>query len=157
MTESQHRTTDDQPVEDRGPAGAQATEQAVDAMVAAADAVQATLREGQDTAAGVAQQWAGRLAGIPFAALSGGDIAQVVSGRMWLDCTTEMVDALLTVQRRSTERLLHAQYRTAGLIAESGLALATAGWRTVGATPRGPRPDRGTASADATTAGPRLG
>lgn len=154
MNESQHRTTDDKPVEGRGQAGVQATEQAVEAMVATADALQATLREGQDTAAGMAQQWAGRLAGIPFTALSGGDIAQVVSGRMWLDCTTEMVDAVLTAQRRSTERLLHAQYRTASLIAESGLALATAGWRAVGATPG---PDRGTASPDATTAAPRLG
>ena len=140
MTESQHRTTRDQPVEDHGRTGAETPGQAVEAVVATADAVQATLRESQDTVAGMAQQWAGRLAGIPFMALSGSGVAPVVSGRVWLDCTTEMIDALWTVQRHSVERLLDAQCRTAGVIAESGLALAAAGWRTVGAT-AGPGPD----------------
>jgi hypothetical protein len=145
MTESQHGVTSDQLVEDRGRVGAGTAKQAGDAMVATVDAVQETLRDGQDTAAGMAQQWAGRLAGIPITALSGGGIAQVVSGRMWLNCTTEMMDALLTVQGRSMERLLHAQYRTAGLIAESGLALATAGWRSFGGTSE-PTRDREAAS-----------
>ena len=145
MAELEHRTNDDQPVADDGRSGAGAPEQAVDAMVATADAVQTSLREGGETAAEMAQQWAARLAGIPFTALSGGSIEPVVSGQIWLDCTTEMIDALLTVQRRSVERLLHAQYRTAGHIAESSLALAVAGWRTVGATP-GPGPDHDAAS-----------
>jgi hypothetical protein len=145
MTEPQHRTAGDEPVDDHGRGGPGTPGQAVEAVVATADAVQATLRESQDTAAGLAQQWAGRLAGIPFMALSGGGVAPVVSGRIWLDCTTEMIDALFTVQRHSVERLLDAQYRTAGLVAESGLALAAAGWRTVGAT-AGPEHDHGAAS-----------
>jgi hypothetical protein len=53
---------------------------------------------------------------------------------MWVDGTAEMVDALLAVQRRSAERLLDAQFRAARLVAESGLALATTGWRAVGST-----------------------
>jgi hypothetical protein len=145
MTESQQRTSGDQPVVDGGRVGTGTPAQAVDAMVTTADAVQATLREGQDTAAGIAQQWAGRLAGLPFTALSGGGIAQLVSGRIWIDCATDMLDALLTVQRRSVERFLHAQYRTAGLIAESGMTLAGAGRQNVGTTP-GPGPDRGAAT-----------
>lgn len=145
MTQSQQRTTGGEPVVDGGGVGTGTPAQAVDAVVATADAVQATLREGQDTAAGMAQQWAGRLAGIPFTALSSGGIAQLLSGRIWLDCATEMTDTLLTMQRRSVERFLHVQYRTAALIAESGMTLAGTGRQDVGATP-GPGPDRGAAT-----------
>jgi hypothetical protein len=140
MTESQYGTTDDQPIGHGGRAGesvAGSGEQTVEAIVATADAVQASLREGQDAATGVAQQWAGRLAGIPFNALSGAGVGSVMTGRLWVDGTAEMIDVLLAVQRRSVERLVNAQFRTAGLMAESGLALATAGWRAVGGAPTG--------------------
>jgi hypothetical protein len=140
MTESQYRTTADQPINGRGRAeesDARSGEQTVDAVVATADAVQASLREGQDAAAAVAQQWAARFAGIPFTALSGGGVASVVSGRVWVDYTAEMIDVLLAVQRRSLNRLVTVQCRTAGLMAESGLALAAAGWQVLGGTPAG--------------------
>ena len=138
MTESQNGTS-----HDAGPGGADARtgEQTVEAIVATVDAVQTGLREGQDTAAAVAQQWASRLAGLPFTALTGGGLGPVVSGQVWVDSTVEMVDAVLAVQRRSVERLVSAQCRAAGLLAESGLALTAAGWRAVGGA-AGTPPDR---------------
>jgi hypothetical protein len=137
MTEPQHRTTDDQSVGGRGRPDAAPTRTAantIETIVATADAVQGSLREGHDAAVGVAQQWAGQLAGIPFTALSGGGVEPVVSGRLWVDCTLETVNVLLTVQRRSVDRLLDLQHRTASLMIESGMALATAGWGAGGGT-----------------------
>jgi hypothetical protein len=126
MTEMQDRTTDDQPVTDGGWPGnveTRTAEPTVDAVLATADAVFHSLREGQDAAAGVARQWAGRLVGVPFTALSEGS-GSLVSGRLWVDSTFEMVDALLNMQRRSVLQVVGLQQRTAGLLVESGLALA---------------------------------
>jgi hypothetical protein len=148
MTESQYGTTGGQALDGGGRAGepfVRSGEQTVEAIVAAADAIQTSLREEQDAAAGLAQQWAGRLAGIPFTALSGGGVTSVVSGQLWVDCMAEMIDALVAAQRRSVERLVTTQCRTAGLMAESGLALAAAGWQVLGGTPAG-RSGHGTAS-----------
>jgi hypothetical protein len=138
MTKLQDRTTDESPVVDGGHPGdaeTRAAEQAVDAVVATADAVLHSLREGQDATAGAVRQWAGRLAGVPFTALSRGDVGSVVSGRVWVDCTFELVDVLVEVQRRSVVQFVGLQQRTAGLLVESGLALAEAGREAMG----GPR------------------
>ena len=119
MTELQDRTTDDQPVAEGGQPGSAETrtaEQTVDVVLATANAVFHSLREGQDAAAGVVRQWAGRLAEVPFTALSEGG-ASLVSGRVWVDCTFEMVDALVDMQRRSVLQMVDLQRRTAGLLA----------------------------------------
>jgi hypothetical protein len=144
MTKLQDRTTDSSPVVDGGHPGdgeTRAADQAVDAVVATADAVLHSLREGQDATAGAVRQWAGRLAGVPFTALSGGDVGSVVSGRVWLDCTFEMVDVLVEVQRRSMVQFVGLQQRTAGLLVESGLALAEASREAMGG-PRAAQNDR---------------
>jgi hypothetical protein len=143
MTQLQDRTTDEPPTPDGGRPGIEETrtaEQTVDAVVATADAVVATadavfhsLREGQDAAAGMMRQWAGRLAGVPFTALTEGG-GSVVSGRIWVDCTFEMVDALLDMQRRSLLQLAGLQQRTAGLLVGPGLALAGRSQAAVGGT-----------------------
>ena len=126
MTELQDRTTDDQPVTGGGWPGNAETrtaEQTVDAVLATADAVFHSLREGHDAAAGVVRQWAGRLVGVQLTALSQGG-GPLVSGRLLVDSTFEMVDALLNMQCRSVLQIVGLQQRTAGLLVESGLALA---------------------------------
>ena len=137
MTQLQDRTPDEPPVAGGGGPGNTETrtaEQTVDAVVATADAVFHSLREGQDAAAGVVRQWAGRLAGVPFTALTEGG-GSVVSGRVWVDCTFEMVDVLVEMQRRSVLQLVGLQRRTAGLLVESGLALAGASRGAAGGDP----------------------
>ena len=137
MTQLQDRTPDEPPVAGGGGPGNTETrtaEQTVDAVVATADAVFHSLREGQDAAAGVVRQWAGRLAGVPFTALTEGG-GSVVSGRVWVDCTFEMVDVLVEMQRRSVLQLVGLQQRTAGLLVESGLALAGASRGAAGGAP----------------------
>lgn len=119
MTELQDRTTDDQPAAEGGQprsAETRTPEQTVDVVLATANAVFQSLREGQDAAAGVVRQWAGRLAGVPFTALTEGG-ASLVSGRVWVDCTFEMVDALVDMQRRSVLQMVSLQRQTAGLLA----------------------------------------
>jgi hypothetical protein len=119
MTELQDRTTDDQTVAEGGqPGGAETrtAEPTVDVVLATANAVFHSLWEGQDAAAGVVRQWAGRLTGVPFTALIEGG-ASLVSGRVWVDCTFEMVDALVDMQRRSVLQMVGLQRRTAGLLA----------------------------------------
>lgn len=136
MTQLQDRTTDEPPAPDgRRPANEETrtAEQTVDAVVATADAVFHSLREGQDAAAGMMREWAGRLAGVPFTALTEGG-GSVVSGRIWVDCTFEMVDALVDMQRRSLLQLVGLQQRTAGLLVGSGLALAGRSQAAVGGT-----------------------
>ena len=121
MTQLQDRTPDEPPVADGGgPADTETrtAEQTVDAVVATADAVFHSLREGQDAAAGVVRQWAGRLAGVPFTALTEGG-GSVVSGRVWVDCTFEMVNTLLDMQRRSVLQIVGLQRRTADLLAST--------------------------------------
>ena len=133
MTELQDQTTDGRPVTG---GGRPAVEQTVDAVVATADAVLHSLREGQDAAAGVVAQWAGRLAGAPITALSGGGVRSIMSGEVWVDCTFDMVEALLGVQRRSALQFADLQQRTTGVLIGSGLALVGAGPEAV----RGTRP-----------------
>ena len=127
MTQLQDRTPYEPVTGGGGPGNTETrtAEQTVDAVVATADAVFHSLREGQDAAAGVVRQWAGRLAGVPFTALTEGG-GSVMSGRVWVDCTFEMVDVLVEMQRRSVLQLVGLQQRTAGLLVESGLALAGA-------------------------------
>jgi hypothetical protein len=124
MTKLQDRTTDGRPV---AGSGRPPVEQTVDAVVATADDVLHSLQEGQAAAAEVVGQWAGRLAGAPINALSGGGVRSIMSGELWVDCTFDMVEALLRVQRRSALRLADLQQRTTGLLVESGLALAGSG------------------------------
>ena len=121
MTELQDRTTDDRPVGEGGQPGSAETrtaEQTVDVVLATANAVFHSLREGQDAAAGVVRQWAGRLVGVPFTALSEGG-GSLVSGRVWVDCTFEMVNTLLDMQRRSVLQIVGLQRRTADLLAST--------------------------------------
>jgi hypothetical protein len=56
--------------------------------------------------------------------LSRGDVGPVMSGRIWLDGTFELVDVWWTVHRRSVEQLLGAQRRAAEQMVDSGCALA---------------------------------
>ena len=127
MTELQDRRTDDRPVTDGGRPGNAET---ADVVLATANAVFHSLWEGQDAAAGIVRQWAGRMVGVPFTALSEGG-GSLVSGRAWVDCTFEMVEALLDMQRRSVLQIVGLQRRTAGLLVESGLALAGASRKAV--------------------------
>jgi hypothetical protein len=115
MTELQDRTTDDRPVANGGRPGNAET---ADVVLATANAVFHSLWEGQDAAAGIVRQWAGRLVGVPFTALSEGG-GSLVSGRAWVDCTFEMVEALLDMQRRSVLQIVGLQRRTAGMLAST--------------------------------------
>jgi len=90
----------------------------------AADAVQGSIRAGHAATTGVLQGWADSLAGLPFTVLSRGDVGPVMSGRIWLDGTFELVDVWWTVHRRSVEQLLGAQRRAAEQMVDSGWALA---------------------------------
>jgi hypothetical protein len=122
MTELQDRRTDDRPVTDGGRPGNAET---ADVVLATANAVFHSLWEGQDAAAGIVRQWAGRMVGVPFTALSEGG-GSLVSGRAWVDCTFEMVEALLDMQRRSVLQIVGLQRRTAGLLVESRLPTSNA-------------------------------
>ena len=92
--------------------------------VATVGAVQETVRTGQAATARVLQEWADSLAGLPFTVLSRGDVGPIISGRIWLDGTFELVDVWWTVHRRSVEQLLGAQRRAAEQMVDSGWALA---------------------------------
>jgi hypothetical protein len=129
MTELQDRTTDGRPVTGGGRPPA---EQTVDAVLATADEVLHSLREGQAAATGVARRWAGQLAGAPINALSGGGVRSMVSGEVWVDCTFDMVEVLFRVQRQSALQLADLQQRTTGLLVESGLALVGSSRQALG-------------------------
>jgi hypothetical protein len=90
-------------------------------VLATANAVFHSLWEGQDAAAGIVRQWAGRLVGVPFTALSEGG-GSLVSGRAWVDCTFEMVEALLDMQRRSVLQIVgHPRWQRAGRPGAKGI------------------------------------
>ncbi len=131
MTELHDRTTDGRPVTGSGRPPA---EQTVDAVLTTADEVLHSLWEGQAAAAGVLRRWAGRLAGAPINALSGGGVRSIVSGEVWVDCTFDMVEALFRVQRQSALQLAELQQRTTGLLVESGLALVGSSREALGGT-----------------------
>ena len=115
MTELQDRTTDDQPVADGGRPGNAET---ADVVLATADAVFHSLWEGQDAAAGVVRQWAGRLVGVPFHRLERRwRVTRVRPGMGRLH--VQMVDALVDMQRRSVLQIVGLQRRTAGMLAST--------------------------------------
>jgi hypothetical protein len=151
MTEPEHRTMNGEPTSDRGRpvAAVRTTAQVFEPIAAMVEAVQGSVRESQDAAAGLMQRWTGQMTGIPFTALTRGTGA-IMSGRVWFDCTFEMVDALLTVQRRSLDRLLGIQ-QAAGPMVESGVSRAAGsdvagGSRAMETTdPRRPAPGGGQA------------
>ena len=72
----------------------------------------------------VLKDWTDSLAGLPFTVLGGGDVGPVMSGRMWVDGTFELVDVWWTVHRRSVEQLLAVQRRATARMVGSGWALA---------------------------------
>jgi len=72
------------------------------------------------------RRWADGLVGLPISTLARGDVGPMLSGRAWLDSAFDACTALLTVQRRSVDRLLEAQHRIAGELIDAGWARATA-------------------------------
>jgi hypothetical protein len=72
----------------------------------------------------VLKEWTDSLAGFPFAVLGRGDASPVVSGRMWVDGTFELVDVWWAVHRRSVEQLLAVQRKATVQIVDAGWALA---------------------------------
>jgi hypothetical protein len=72
----------------------------------------------------VLREWTDSLAALPFTVLGRGDAGPVVSGKMWVDGTFELVDVWWAVHRRSVEQLLAAQRRTTVQMVDSGWALA---------------------------------
>jgi hypothetical protein len=72
------------------------------------------------------RRWADGLVGLPISTLTRGDVGPMLSGRAWLDSAFDACAALLTVQRRSVDRLLEAQHRIAAEIVDAGWARATA-------------------------------
>jgi hypothetical protein len=88
------------------------------------DAVEEGLRAGQAATTEVLQQWVDSVVGLPFTLLAGGDVGRVMSGRVWLDGTFEVVDALVMAQRRALDQFLAAQRRTATQVVDSSWSLA---------------------------------
>ena len=72
------------------------------------------------------RRWADGLVGLPISTLARGEVGPMLSGRAWLDSAFDACTALLTVQRRSVDRLLEAQHRIAAEIVDAGWARATA-------------------------------
>jgi hypothetical protein len=72
------------------------------------------------------QHWADGLLGLPISALGRGDVGPMLSGRAWLDSAYDAVAALLTLQRRSVDRMLEAQHRIAAELIDAGWARTTA-------------------------------
>ena len=72
------------------------------------------------------RRWADGLAGLPLSTLTRGDVGPMLSGRAWLDSAFDVFAALLTVQRRSVDRLLEAQHRIAAELIDAAWARTTA-------------------------------
>jgi len=96
------------------------------AAAATAEAVREGAEEAQAVTTDLLRHWADAFFGLPIKMLAGGDVRPVLSGRAWLDGTFEAVTALLTVQRRSVDRLLESQHRFATQLADSGWTLTAA-------------------------------
>ena len=96
------------------------------AAAAATEAVQESAEAARDVTVDVFRRWADGLVGLPLRVLAGADVGPFLSGRAWLDGTFETVSALLTVQRRSVDRILASQHRIAARLVDTGWALATA-------------------------------
>lgn len=127
MVKPQFQTKNDRSVTDpRRPDAAPASTVREIPAAAAAEAVQESADAARDVAVDAFQHWADGPVGLPVRVLSGGHVGPVLSGRAWLDGTFETVAALLTVQRRSTDRLLESQHRIAAQLVDSGWALTTA-------------------------------
>lgn len=72
------------------------------------------------------RRWADGLVGLPISTLVRGDVGPMLSGRAWLDSAFDAFAALLTVQRKSVDRLLEAQHRIAAELIDAGWARTTA-------------------------------
>ena len=72
------------------------------------------------------RRWADGLVGLPIGTLARGDVGPMLSGRAWLDSAFDACTAVLTIQRRSVDRLLEAQHRIAAELIDAGWARATA-------------------------------
>ena len=96
------------------------------AAAAATEAVQESAGAARDVTVSAFRHWADDVLGLPVKVLAGADVGPFLSGLAWLDGTFETVSALLTVQRRSVDRILASQHRIAARLVDTGWALATA-------------------------------
>ena len=129
MVKPQSQTKNDRSMSDprrSGDTAASTMREIPAATTAATEAVQESAEAARDVAVGAFRHWAGGVVGLPVKVLAGGDVGPFLSGRAWLDGTFETVTALLTVQRRSVDRILDSQHRITARLVDSGWALATA-------------------------------
>jgi hypothetical protein len=129
MVKPQTQTKNDRSMSDprrSGDIAASTVREIPAATTAATEAVQESAEAARDVTVDVLRRWAGGVVGLPVQVLAGGDVGPFLSGRAWLDGTFETVTALLTVQRRSVDRVLRSQHRIAARLVDSGWALATA-------------------------------
>jgi hypothetical protein len=129
MVKPQFQTKNDRSTTDprrSGDDAASAVREIPAAAAAATEAVQESAEAARDITVGAIRQWADGVVGLPVKVVAGGDVGPLLSGRAWLDGTFETVIALLTVQRRSVDRILESQHRIAARLVDSGWALTTA-------------------------------
>ena len=129
MVKPQFQTKNDRSVTDprgSGDTAASTVREIPAAATAATEAVQESAEAARDVTVDAFRHWADDVVGLPVKVLAGGDVGPFLSGRAWLDGTFETVTALLTVQRRSVDRILESQHRIAARLVDSGWALTTA-------------------------------
>jgi hypothetical protein len=138
MTELQARMNNGQPALNGGQAEEAAVgvaEQTRKAAVGTAEAAPEGERQGPGTIVGLLQMWTGRLVGIPFTLLAGGDKGAVLSGKAWVDDTFELAGALSAAQGQYVDRVLAVQHRVVGQFVDSSWTLATTAWKVARRTP----------------------
>jgi hypothetical protein len=129
MVKPQFQTKNDRSVTDprrSGDTAASTVREIPAAATAATEAVQESAEAARDITVDAIRQWADGVVGLPVKVVAGGDVGPLLSGRAWLDGTFETVIALLTVQRRTVDRILESQHRIAARLVDSGWALTTA-------------------------------
>ena len=127
MTEPQAQMPNGQPVAVAtrpGDPAEPSVEETLDGGIATTGTVQESLQTGLAATAGVVREWADGLAGLPFSALTRGDVDPISLNRSWLDGTFELIDVWWTVHRRSVDHLLALQRRAAAQMLDSGRALS---------------------------------
>jgi hypothetical protein len=129
MVKPQFQTKNDRSMTDprrSGDDAASAVREIPAAAAAATEAVQESAEAAREVAVDAFRHWADDVVGLPVKVLAGADVGPFLSGRAWLDGTFETVSALLTIQRRSVDRILASQHRIAVRLVDTGWALATA-------------------------------